>query len=464
MSKIIFVVCCMVLCSKGYTQSLIRGHLSGLAGQELRLEGFNGFEAYPIAQNRVSVEGSFEINYGNDYRGMGYLIAADNTSFLVVLSGEDIVLRGEAFSIPETIEILEGKENQCFAQYASEHPRREQVLSAWRYLEKIYSIDPLFAPLSETRQNISVEMKRIYTEDSLFLASLDSGSYVKWFLPIRKLVGDVGIIAQYRTEEIPKTIELFRSLDYTDPRLYKSGLFKDVIEAHFWLIENSGRSLDSVFIEMNSSIDRLIQNLISDQQKLNEATDYLFDLLERHSLFKSSEYLALKVLNDVSCTLNDDLAKQLETYRVMKKGNRAPNLKFNATVVAPGYKSAEIPKELSDVKSSYKVIVFGASWCPKCREDLPEIAKRYQAWKERGVEIVFVSLDENEQEFYDFIKEFPFISVCDYLKWDSPLAQLYYVFSTPTLYLLNEQHEIILRPNSVKHLDAWIEWYVKDMH
>ncbi len=148
------------------------------------------------------------------------------------------------------------------------------------------------------------------------------------FLPVRKLVSSVSTIAQYRTEEIPDAIAAFRQMDYTDSRLWKSGLLRETIEAHFWLIENSGRSLDSVFVEMNISIDHMINNLQSDEKKLNEVTDYLFRLLEQRSLFNSSEYLALKVLNEVSCTIDNNLAAQLESYRAMKIGNTAPDFVF----------------------------------------------------------------------------------------------------------------------------------------
>jgi len=103
----------------------------------------------------------------------------------------------------------------------------------------------------------------------------------------------VSNIAQYRTEEIPAAIATFRKMNYTDPRLYKSGLLKDVIESHFWLIENSGRSLDAVYIEMKVSIDSMTENLASDEKKLNEVTGDLFKYLEKRSLFPASEYLAL---------------------------------------------------------------------------------------------------------------------------------------------------------------------------
>ncbi|MFT4566604.1 MAG: hypothetical protein ACI9FN_001565 [Saprospiraceae bacterium] len=135
----------------------------------------------------------------------------------------------------------------------------------------------------------------------------------------------VSNVAQYRTDEIPATLAAFRNLDYTDDRLYKSGLLKNVTDSHFWPIENSGRSLDSVFIEMKISIGHMIGNLVSDEYKLNEITDYLFRYLEKHSLYKASEYLAIKVLTQSNCTVTDDLAKQFESYRAIKIGNIAPD-------------------------------------------------------------------------------------------------------------------------------------------
>jgi hypothetical protein len=151
-------------------------------------------------------------------------------------------------------------------------------------------------------------MQRIKQEDLDFLNHLDANTYINWFLPIRKLVSSVSTVAQYLTDEIPATLAAFRNLDYTDERLYKSGLQKDVIESHFWLIENSGRSLDSVYIEMAVSIDFMIANLSENEKQLKEITKYLFNYLESHSLVRASEYLAIKVLTQNSCTLNDNLA------------------------------------------------------------------------------------------------------------------------------------------------------------
>jgi thiol-disulfide isomerase/thioredoxin len=302
------------------------------------------------------------------------------------------------------------------------------------------------------------EKQRIKAEDQAFLDALDQQTYVSWFLPVRKLVSSVSTIAQYRTEEIPGTIAAFRQLDYTDPRMYKSGLLRDALDAHIWLIENSGRSLDSVFIEMNISIDHMIDNLLADEEKLNEITDYLFNLLEQRSLFAASEYLALKVLNEVSCTIDASLASKLESYRAMKKGNTAPEISIQGDVLAPEYAGQQIPVSLQQITTEYTLVVFGASWCPNCPGELREIAGKYAAWKSHGVEVVFVSLDTEKAAFEAYVKDFPFISFTDYHKWESQAAQDYHVFATPTMFLLNSNRKIILRPNSARHMDAWVDW------
>jgi thiol-disulfide isomerase/thioredoxin len=192
---------------------------------------------------------------------------------------------------------------------------------------------------------------------------------------------------------------------------------------------------------------------------LNEITENIFKLLEKRSLFTSSEYLALKLLNEQGCTINNDFAAQLESYRAMKKGNTAPNIEFNSDVLAPAH-AGNIPKKLSAIKSDYTVVVFGASWCPQCTQELSKISGLYKKWNEQGVEVVFVSLDEDEKIFKSFAGVFPFISICDYKKWESPVAKDYHIFATPTIYLLDNKREILLRPNSVDQLDSWVDWYL----
>jgi thiol-disulfide isomerase/thioredoxin len=295
---------------------------------------------------------------------------------------------------------------------------------------------------------------------------LPADSYTRWYLPVRRLVGSTSSLAQHQVEEIPAALAAFRRLNYADNRLYKSGLYKESLENHFWLIENSGRSIDSVFLEMQRSIDSLLPGLSAHEERFNQVVDFLFDLLERHSHFAASEYLAISVLNQTRCTLNGDLARQLETYRAMKKGNIAPDIIFGDHIRLPLDRQNDQttiqvqPKRLSEVKAKYYAVAFGASWCPKCRSELPELLGAYSKWKSHGLEVIYISLDDRKEDFEKFTIDWPFSSYCDYQKWESRAAVDYYVYATPSLFLLNENRQILLRPQSVKQLDAWVDWYL----
>lgn len=434
----------------------ITGNLKQSGNQTIKLEGFNGLKTYPISLSTIDEKGNFKLTYSPADYGVGYLISNDSKPLFVILSEENMELIGESLSLIESIKIEKGQENQWFEQYAKEHPKREQALSAWEYLDKIYTQETLFAGQQALNKAIQQERKRINDEDAAFLNSLPKESYCRWFLPARKLVSSVSVVAQHRTEEIPATIQAFRTIDYTDNRLYKSGLFKDAIESHFWLLENSGKPLDSVFIEMQKSTDSMMVSLVKDEKKLNEVSDYLFNLLEQHSLFKASEYFAIKLLTQNSCVINEGLSKQLESYRKLKIGNIAPDIIFTGDVVKNGL-ATKIPSELADIKTAYTLVLFGASWCPNCVEAINQLLPLYEKWKSKGLEIVFVSLDTDKESYKKYTQKLPFISRCDYKKWDTKAAQDYAVFATPTFFLLDTNRKIVLRPGSVNQIDAWVD-------
>jgi thiol-disulfide isomerase/thioredoxin len=142
-----------------------------------------------------------------------------------------------------------------------------------------------------------------------------------------------------------------------------------------------------------------------------------------------------------------------------EKSSIAPEIVFDKASFA---KPEQAIATLSDLESKYTLVAFGASWCPKCTEEFPEMATFHEQWKAQGVEVVFIALEEDRKSFTDFTANFPFPSYSDLKKWDSKIATDYYVFATPTMFLLNNKREIVLRPISVKQVDAWIRSFVTD--
>lgn len=437
-------------------QNTIAGNFPLINGQTIRLMGYHGADVFTIDSTVVNAQGEFILHYSDVNLGMGYLLSSEGNPYMVVLEKGNMQLTGQSPAEAETIVIKGGEQNRLFVQYALSHGKREQALSAWVYLKNLYELDTLFKNQSIPKVQIESEINNLKKSDSLFLKILPSNSFISWYLPVRKLISDVQSVANTRQQEIPATIKAFKNIDYTYPLLFSSGLFSDLLESQFWLIQNSGLDQAAKSKEMNTSVDFILAGVSRDEKLYNEFTKYLFQYFEKYNLFDASTHLALKALNQKEVILNNSLAFKLESYRKMNIGKTAPEIEFKGEVYV--YKElVNNIKRLSDIKAKYKLVIFGGSWCPQCKAETIQLIMRYNKWNAKDVAVVMVSLDTDKKALEDFVSDFPYTLVCDYKKWDTQAAKDYYVSSSPTIFLLDSNNKIILRPPTVASLDSWLE-------
>ncbi len=437
-------------------QNTIVGNFSSIKGQNIRLMGYRGVDVFTIDTAVVNAEGNFELNYSDANLGMGYLLTSENKPHMIVLENGKVQITGQTPADASSIIINSGDQNKILVQYAQAHGKREQALSAWGYLKNLYESDTLFKNEYATKFSITKEIDNLNKSDNDFLQTLPPSSFMYWYLPVRKLISDIQAVVSTRPQEIPATIKAFRNINYVNPQLYSSGLLSDLLESQFWLIENSGLERTMMVKEMNTSVDFILASVNKNEKLYNEWTNYLFQYFEKHSLFASSEYIALKALNQQEMKLSMALVNRLETYRKIKIGSIAPKIEFKGDVYVNRQLVNNI-NSLSDIKSKYKIVIFGGSWCNSCRSEVIQVIPHYENWKKQEIEVVIVSLDTDKKAFEEFATEFPFTFACDYKKWETQAAKDFYVSSSPTIFLLDSNNKIILRPSTVPALDSWLE-------
>jgi thiol-disulfide isomerase/thioredoxin len=447
----------VVLLSNFYTfAQQLTGNLPQLPNQAISLYGYKNFERYLIDSTQTNAKGEFTLRFTAKNYGVAVLNSKGLQANILLLAPENIAVQLVDDAEVTMLKITQGKQNLLLQQYILEQPKRQQALSAWDFLQRLYATDSLF--ITDTPSFLAIQQAKqsLQAQESTFLQNLPANSLLRWYIPLRNLIGSVGQVAQQRTHEIPTTLAALRQINYADERLYKSGVLNQAIENHIWFIENSSGPLDSVFTDLNRSIDIIIKQLKDDKEKFNLVTKYLFEVLEKRSLYTSSEYLAKRLLDSEDCgCLNPEFEKQLHKYGKMAKGATVPDIVFTKFSNFP----EGIPiKTMRELNADYYLVIFAAGWCGHCQEEMPKLKEFYPTLKGKKIEVVLVSLDEHQEGFSNFTKSLPFISTTDLQKWNGKAATDYQVYGTPSYFMLNKDLQILQKIKDVNHLKAWVEW------
>jgi peroxiredoxin len=61
--------------------------------------------------------------------------------------------------------------------------------------------------------------------------------------------------------------------------------------------------------------------------------------------------------------------------------------------------------DLSKQRGKVVLVDFWATWCDSCREEMPQLKDYYNEFKEKGFEIIGISLDSSEKKLKEYIRE-----------------------------------------------------------
>ena len=107
------------------------------------------------------------------------------------------------------------------------------------------------------------------------------------------------------------------------------------------------------------------------------------------------------------------------------------------------------PISISDFagKGKYVLLDFWAAWCGPCRVENPHVVQLYKRYKDKGFEIIGISLDRGKAEWVEAIKKdnLTWPQMSDLKYFESNAAQLYSVNSIPHTVLLDKDGKIIAK-------------------
>lgn len=193
---------------------------------------------------------------------------------------------------------------------------------------------------------------------------------------------------------------------------------------------------------------------------------YPSSLAVLHIMRPQFEVMNLKELQEMKSLFSPELSYAPEYQKLL----RLYDQKAAASLVgqqAPDFSISTLAGKsfnLSALKGKYVVLDFWASWCTPCRAANQKIKPIYEHYKNKGFEMVSVSMDDKRNLWENAVKKdgLPWIQVSELsgIK-DSALAQKYGVVSLPTVFLLDKTGKVIAQNISEKELEELLNHNLK---
>lgn len=133
------------------------------------------------------------------------------------------------------------------------------------------------------------------------------------------------------------------------------------------------------------------------------------------------------------------LAMDLERAATNVPGLAPPNLE--------GMTPDSTRFSLASLRGKVVMLDFWASWCAPCRRENPNVKRLYEKYKDKGFDILGVSLDRDAPSWKRAIETdgLTWHHISDLGGWQSRHAQLYGVTSIPQTLLLDKEGKLIQR-------------------
>ncbi|HLV23277.1 MAG TPA: TlpA disulfide reductase family protein [Moheibacter sp.] len=411
-------------------QFKVNGKIDNYASQDLTVRVFTGSSDKLINKLKTNKNGEFSVKIPVNYSGIVRIENYSHVAVDLLSDNEDIdftaVFENNEFS---NLKIIKGKTAAGFQNYQSFEAFNDLKLNVFPMIKSLYNKDDKFY------QAVVEEEERIAKQNPVTDLPL-----LKYYIQTNDLAN-----AQVETKqaaEIHKN-KILNKLTTDNEYLEGSGLLSKLVLDYLRYSIMDASSQEQINAIVEKEVDELLLKTDLETPRGQNVLSSVFIVLPEEQFGSLLEKYYAKA-NSLTCEITDELKASLTAHNTIVPGNQVPDIQFKNPV--NGYKS------LYDVKADKKIIIFWASWCPACQDEMPFVKEYYRNFKDAGGEIISISLDYDQAAFDAATKDFEWVNYTELMYWDTQGVVEYGVSSTPTLFLVDKDNKLIKKATHISEL------------
>lgn len=401
-------------------------------GESIFLFEFTGITFKPVKEIKAQDDGSYQFNLPKSDPRFYYL-GKDAKSFRTILLGPEpqITIKGDCRDLKSSAVENSPLNNEYDALKAQINDLKSQTSRlVQEYKKAFYDLD--------ARNAVAAKMKALDEEKMILLDSLRTANpFFSKIVALSTYLSYQNNQGEFKNEIDYFAANFFKQVDFTDPVYNHLPWVYESFNSYATTLSNLRIPAEVQKNFLEDAMSSIPKGSGTHRLALSGVVNALEQYKQPNFLYFGDQFLETFKEEDANTLAS--LTQRIEKARSFMVGGTAPDFTQNSPEGEP--------IKLSNFRGKVVLVDFWASWCGPCRKENPNVVRLYNKYKEKGFEILGVSLDRDKARWLQAIEKdkLEWAQVSDLKGWKNEVARSYGVTSIPHTILLDAEGKILAR-------------------
>lgn len=438
-------------CTLVHSQNTINGTVVGLSNEKITLVQTFGSKQIVIDSSNLDENGSFRFMLDPSLAGGQYqLFTASGMNVDLIYNSENIQFVAIPNEFDKQVQIIESIENMIYYDFINIKQRNLLKLDI---LSPVIQFYPKNDEYYQTTVDKMLDLRTELNERAKELINNNPNTIASHLIKIENPVfADINLSENLQIEFLKS--HFFDHIDFNDTVLLQSSLLNSKVISYLSLYQNGDVDRETFENNLLMGVDSLLSKASVNQAMYEYMVGFLIKGFEAIGFEKGLEHIANHNQLDKFCVNTKrllELQNKVEMINSLALGKTAPDFittDINGSII-----------NLGNIDSDKIVLFFWASWCPHCKELIPELNEIYKADSNKNIQVIGISIDTNIDDLKQAINDNDILwpNIADLKGWDGEIVTQYGIAATPSIFILDKEKTILAKPTNKAQLTKLLE-------